>query len=70
MLLVKTTWLRLHGEIAAELEQSVRSLCKAINQSMPLNVAAELERLLREDAAAVAADDTGPKPEPVARKVG
>jgi hypothetical protein len=70
LLLARTTWLRLRGEIGAELEASVRSLCKAINTTMPLSVAAELDRLLRDDAAAVAADEVGPQPEPIVRGKG
>lgn len=60
-LLKKVGWLSLKGEITAAVASEVRALVGAIHRSMPSDTAAELDRLLRSDAAAVEADDAGPQ---------
>lgn len=62
-LLAKVTWLSLNGKVSREMESSVRAFVGAINRATPIDIAAQLEKLLKADSEATEADTVGPRME-------
>lgn len=58
-------WMALKGKLNKGLADRVRAFAASVTRSQPTDVAAELERLLREDAGDRAVDDVGPQLEKV-----
>jgi hypothetical protein len=57
--------LSIRGALDKELAATIRAFAGTISRTIPLDVAAELERRLRADAEQVAEDTTGPQVEEV-----
>lgn len=62
-LLAEVAWLVARGEVHKELAASLRATCGAIDRAVPAATLAEIDRLMRADADAIASDDLGPQPE-------
>lgn len=62
-LLAETAWLSLRGEVNREVASEVRAFVGAIQRAQPMDVAAELDKVLRADSEAIEADEIGPQME-------